>query len=61
MLIERAVALMLERRESIAFLITIEQGKPLAQARNEVAAAADMIKWFGEQARRIYGRIVPRN
>ncbi|WP_439672398.1 hypothetical protein AEMCBJ_21325 [Cupriavidus necator] len=59
MLIERAVALMLERRESIAFLITIEQGKPLAQARNEVTAAADMIKWYGEQARRIYGRIVP--
>ncbi|QET01677.1 NAD-dependent succinate-semialdehyde dehydrogenase [Cupriavidus pauculus] len=58
-LIERAVALMLERREHIARLITLEQGKPLVQARAEVTVAADMIKWYGEQARRIYGRIVP--
>lgn len=58
-LIEQAVALMLERREDIARLITLEQGKPLVQARAEVTVAADMIKWYGEQARRVYGRIVP--
>ncbi len=43
----------------IAEMLTLEQGKILAQARDEVHRAADFIEWGGEQARRIAGRIVP--
>lgn len=55
----RAVALLRERRESIATTLTLEQGKPIAQALAEVNTAADMIQWYGEQAKRIYGRVFP--
>lgn len=48
-----------QRREDIARLLTLEQGKPLAQSRAEVDVATGMMQWYGEQARRIYGRIVP--
>lgn len=54
-----AVALIGERKEQIARTLTIEQGKPLKQALGEVDVAMDMVKWYGEQARRVYGRIVP--
>lgn len=45
--------------DRIAEMLTLEQGKILAQARDEVHRAADFIEWGGEQARRIAGRIVP--
>ncbi|WP_276122384.1 NAD-dependent succinate-semialdehyde dehydrogenase [Pararhizobium qamdonense] len=45
--------------DRIADMLTLEQGKILAQARDEVNRAADFIEWGGEQARRIAGRIVP--
>lgn len=45
--------------DRIAEMLTLEQGKILAQARDEVYRAADFIEWGGEQARRIAGRIVP--
>ncbi|WP_071207916.1 NAD-dependent succinate-semialdehyde dehydrogenase [Agrobacterium vitis] len=45
--------------DRIAQMLTLEQGKVLAQARDEVDRAADFIEWGGEQARRIAGRIVP--
>lgn len=57
--IEKGVARMRERSEQIARLLTLEQGKPLAEARMECAMAADLIKWYAEEARRTYGRIVP--
>lgn len=57
--LERGVALMRERSEHIAHLLTLEQGKPLAEARMECALAADLIKWYAEEARRTYGRIIP--
>lgn len=57
--IEKGVARMRERSEEIARLLTLEQGKPLAEARMECAMAADLIKWYAEEARRTYGRIVP--
>ncbi|MBU7575173.1 MAG: NAD-dependent succinate-semialdehyde dehydrogenase [Hydrogenophaga sp.] len=47
------------QREAIARLLTLEQGKPLAQARMEVDVAADMVQWYAEQAKRVYGRILP--
>lgn len=40
--------------------MTREQGKPLAEARGETLAAADIIDWFAEEGRRTYGRISPR-
>lgn len=57
--LERGVARIRERQEEIATLLTLEQGKPLAEARMECAMAADLIKWYAEEARRIYGRIIP--
>ena len=55
----RAAGLLRERADSIATLMTQEQGKPLAEARVEVLSAADIIEWFAEEGRRAYGRIVP--
>lgn len=55
----RAAALLRERSESIAALITQEQGKPLAEARFEVGAAAEITEWFADEGMRVYGRIVP--
>ncbi|MGX5651109.1 MULTISPECIES: NAD-dependent succinate-semialdehyde dehydrogenase [Hydrogenophaga] len=55
----RGVARMRERCEHIATLLTLEQGKPLAEARAECLMAADLIQWYAEEARRVYGRVVP--
>ncbi|MDA8451919.1 NAD-dependent succinate-semialdehyde dehydrogenase [Acidovorax sp. NCPPB 3859] len=55
----RAAALMRERADAIARILTQEQGKPLAEARVEAMAAADIIEWFADEGQRIYGRIVP--
>jgi len=55
----RAAALMRERADSIARILTQEQGKPLAEAKVEAMAAADIIEWFADEGLRIYGRIVP--
>ncbi len=58
-LMREAARLMRERVETTATLMTLEQGKPLAEARVETLAAADIIEWFADESRRIYGRIVP--
>ena len=55
----RAAGLLRERADEIARLLTQEQGKPLAEARVEVLAGADIIEWFSDEGRRVYGRIVP--
>ncbi|RYF32800.1 MAG: aldehyde dehydrogenase family protein, partial [Comamonadaceae bacterium] len=55
----KAAGLLRERADSIARLLTQEQGKPLAEARVEVMAGADIIEWFADEGRRVYGRIVP--
>ncbi|MCG1040602.1 MULTISPECIES: NAD-dependent succinate-semialdehyde dehydrogenase [Burkholderiaceae] len=55
----KAAALVRERAEGIARLMTQEQGKPFAEARIEVLSAADIIEWFADEGRRVYGRIVP--
>jgi succinate-semialdehyde dehydrogenase/glutarate-semialdehyde dehydrogenase len=54
-----AAGLMRERADAIAQLLTLEQGKPLAEARGEALAAADIIEWFAEEGFRVYGRLVP--
>ena len=56
-ILERGVARMLERQETIATWLTLEQGKTLAESRQEVQVAADMIKWYAEESRRVYGRL----
>ena len=55
----RAAALMRERANDIGVILTQEQGKPLAEARGEAMAAADIIEWFADEGMRVYGRIVP--
>jgi len=55
----RAAELVRERSEAIATLMTMEQGKPLAEARLEIAGSADVIDWFAEEGRRAYGRVIP--
>ena len=57
--LEKGVARMRERLDHMATLLTLEQGKPLSEARTECAMAADLIKWYAEEARRTYGRIIP--
>jgi len=55
----RAAGLLRERADAIARVMTQEQGKPLAEARVEVLSGADIIEWFADEGRRVYGRIVP--
>jgi succinate-semialdehyde dehydrogenase/glutarate-semialdehyde dehydrogenase len=56
----RRIADELERRSGeVARTITLENGKPLAQSQGEVAMSVDHLRWFAEEARRVYGRIVP--
>jgi succinate-semialdehyde dehydrogenase / glutarate-semialdehyde dehydrogenase len=57
-IMHQAAVLMRERADSIAALMTQEQGKPLAEAKVECLSAADIIDYFAEEGRRIYGRIV---
>ncbi|UDJ80276.1 NAD-dependent succinate-semialdehyde dehydrogenase [Kosakonia oryzae] len=60
-IMKKAAALMRERGEHIATLMTLEEGKPLSESRDEVQRAADYFEWFAEEARRIDGRVVPAN
>ncbi|WP_137923773.1 NAD-dependent succinate-semialdehyde dehydrogenase [Cupriavidus sp. 2SB] len=54
-----AAKILRERMPDIAPLLTLEQGKPLSEAKGEILAAADMIDWFADEGLRIYGRVVP--
>jgi succinate-semialdehyde dehydrogenase/glutarate-semialdehyde dehydrogenase len=62
---ERAVILrrwhelMLANQEDLARIMTAEQGKPLAEARGEIAYAASFIEWFAEEGKRLYGDVIP--
>lgn len=58
-IMRRAAGLMRERADGIAAILTQENGKPLAEAKIETMAAADIIEWFADEGMRIYGRIVP--
>jgi succinate-semialdehyde dehydrogenase/glutarate-semialdehyde dehydrogenase len=51
--------LMMDNQEDLAQLITAEGGKPLAESRGEVAYGAAFIEWFGEEAKRTYGDLIP--
>ncbi|MDY0885499.1 NAD-dependent succinate-semialdehyde dehydrogenase [Dongia soli] len=58
-IMRKAADLLRERADEIARVMTMEQGKPLAQSKMEVMAAPDIIDWLAEEARRTYGRIIP--
>jgi len=58
-LMRKAAGLLRERAGDIARLMTQEQGKPLAESTGETLGAADTTDWLAEEARRVYGRIVP--
>lgn len=58
--LKKAAALLRERAEAIAQLLTMEQGKPIAEARGEVASSAQLFDWCAEEASRIYGRTLVR-
>ncbi|MGV9194942.1 NAD-dependent succinate-semialdehyde dehydrogenase [Microbacterium sp. MC2] len=55
-LLRRAFDLLQERKEDFALLMTLEMGKPLAEARGEVAYGGEFVRWFSEEAPRIQGR-----
>ena len=58
-ILRRWYELMLANQEDLARIMTAEQGKPLAEARGEIAYAAGFIEWFGEEGKRLYGDIIP--
>lgn len=51
--------LMLENQEDLGKILTAEMGKPLAEAKGEIAYGASFIQWFAEEARRVYGDVIP--
>ena len=60
-LLRRWSELMLENQADLALIMTSEQGKPLAEAKGEIAYAASYLEWFAEEGRRAYGEIIPPN
>jgi succinate-semialdehyde dehydrogenase/glutarate-semialdehyde dehydrogenase len=54
-----AYRIMMERKEDLARVMTLEQGKPLKAARNEVQYGADFLLWYAEEAKRVYGDTIP--
>ena len=58
-LLRRWAALVMAHQDDLALLMTREQGKPLAEARGEIGYAASYIDWYAEEARRIYGDVMP--
>ena len=58
-LLRRWYELILANQEDLARIMTTEQGKPLAEARGEIAYAASFIEWFSEEGKRVYGDTIP--
>ncbi len=60
-LLRRWFTLIMENQEDLARLLSWEQGKPLAESRIEVAYGANFIEWYAEEAKRVYGEIIPHD
>ena len=58
-ILRRWYELIMANQEDLAILLTAEQGKPLAEARGEIAYGASFIEWFAEEAKRVYGDVIP--
>ncbi|MDL2408186.1 NAD-dependent succinate-semialdehyde dehydrogenase [Rhizobium calliandrae] len=57
--LKRLCSLMIANTEDLAAIMTIEQGKPLSESRGEIAYSASFIEWFAEEAKRVYGDVIP--
>ncbi|WP_294925968.1 NAD-dependent succinate-semialdehyde dehydrogenase [uncultured Paracoccus sp.] len=58
-ILRRWFDLMMQNQDDLGRILTAEQGKPLAEARGEIAYGASFIEWFGEEAKRVYGETIP--
>ncbi|HEY0234970.1 MAG TPA: NAD-dependent succinate-semialdehyde dehydrogenase [Afipia sp.] len=58
-ILRKAADLLRQRVDSIATMMTLEQGKPVAESKIEILSSADFLDWFAEEGRRTYGRIIP--
>ena len=58
-ILRRLHELMMQHQDDLAAIMTAEQGKPLAEAKGEIAYGAAYVEWFGEEAKRVYGDTVP--
>jgi succinate-semialdehyde dehydrogenase/glutarate-semialdehyde dehydrogenase len=58
-ILRRWFDLVMQHQDELAHILTLEQGKPLAEARAEIAYGASYIEWFAEEAKRIYGDVIP--
>ena len=58
-ILRRWYELILQNTDDLALLMTLEQGKPLAEARGEIAYALSFVEWFAEEAKRVYGDVLP--
>ena len=58
-ILRRWFDLMMENQDDLGLIMTLEQGKPLAEAKGEIAYAASFIEWFAEEGKRTYGDIIP--
>ncbi|AKR54910.1 Succinate-semialdehyde dehydrogenase [NAD(P)+] [Devosia sp. H5989] len=58
-ILRRWFELMMANQDDLGLILTLEQGKPLAEAKGEIAYGASFIEWFAEEARRVYGDIIP--
>ena len=59
MIMRKAAQLMRDRADRLATILTLEQGKVLAESRIEIMTSADIMDWYAEEGRRAYGRIIP--
>jgi len=58
-ILRRWYDLIMENLDDLATILTIEQGKPLEEAKREIIYGASFIEWFGEEAKRVYGDVIP--
>lgn len=58
-IIRRWFDLLMEHQDDLAMILTVEQGKPLAEAKGEIAYGASYLDWFAEEAKRVYGDVIP--
>lgn len=61
LILRRWAELLLEHQDDLAYIITSEQGKPLAESKGEVVYAASFIDWFAEEGKRVYGDVIPED
>src|SRR4051812_29858186 len=59
--LKKTADLMRERADALARTMTMEQGKPLAEAKGEVLHSADTFEWFAEEGKRAYGQVIPNS